>query len=193
MVLFSSFLHSVSFPGGSAESTLLFRIFSLWPGTLFLHRRGRLKASQPFRLLQQQKQRQRDEQQSSAAACPRWLFAGLLLPVVSCYRRRTKCRSCLQLHSAAVAQAGRQAGQQPEASRQNSTATLRNAGSSDQWIHNSRPSRYGVISQYYPTVIYNICLVPLSTACVSLWGDSIIHIYNSTMKAIISCPVSLFI
>lgn len=95
--------------------------------------------------------------------------------------------------SRAVAQAGRQAGQQPEASRQNSTATLRNAGSSDQWIHNSRPSRYGVISQYYPTVIYNICLVPLSTACVSLWGDSIIHIYNSTMKAIISCPVSLFI
>ncbi|EOB04410.1 hypothetical protein Anapl_10646 [Anas platyrhynchos] len=46
--------------------------------------------------------------------------------------------------SRAVAQAGRQAGQQPEASRQNSTATLRNAGSSDQWIHNSRPSRYGV-------------------------------------------------
>lgn len=95
--------------------------------------------------------------------------------------------------SPAVAQAGGPAGQQPEASRQNLTATLQNTGNSHQWIHNSQPSRYGVIFQYYPTVIYNICLVLHSTNCVNLRGDSIIHIYNSTMKAIISYPVSLFI
>lgn len=84
----------------------------------FLHRCSRLKASQPFRPLQQQKQRQRDKQQSSASACPRWLFAGLLLPVVSCYRR-TKCRRCLQLHSAArlPRQAGRQASSQKPAGK----------------------------------------------------------------------------
>lgn len=34
-VFFSSFLHSASFLGGNAKSTLLFRIFSLWSGTLF--------------------------------------------------------------------------------------------------------------------------------------------------------------
>lgn len=95
--------------------------------------------------------------------------------------------------SPAVAQAGGLAGQQPEASRQNLTATLQNTGNSHQWIHNSQLSRYGVIFQYYPTVIHNICLVLHSTNCVNLRGDSIIHIYNSTMKAIISYPVSLFI
>lgn len=95
--------------------------------------------------------------------------------------------------SPTVAQAGGLAGQQPEASRQNLTATLQNTGNSHQWIHNSQLSRYGVIFQYYPTVIYNICLVLHSTNCVNLRGYSIIHIYNSTMKAIISCPVSLFI
>lgn len=147
---------------------------------------------QPFGLLQQQKHRQWNEQQWSAVLCPLSAFLQrLLLSAVSYYTRRTKCRSCLQLHSAA--RLPRQAGQQPEASRQNLTATLPNAGNSYQWIHNSQLSRYGVIFQYYPTVIYNICLVPHSTNCVNLWGDSIIHIYNSTKKAIISYPVSLFI
>lgn len=121
-----------------------------------------------------------------------------LLSVVSYNKGRTKFldvnwrkKSCLQFLS--IAPLPRQAGLQPEASRQNLTATLQNVSSSYQCVHNSQPSRYGVIFQYYPTVIYNICLVPHSTDCVKLWSDYIIHIYNSTMKAIISNPVSLFI
>lgn len=121
-----------------------------------------------------------------------------LLSVVSYNKGRTKFldgswkkKSCLQFLS--IAPLPRQAGLQPEASRQNLTATLQNVSSSYQCIHNSQPPRYGVIFQYYPTVIYNICLVLHSADCVKLWSDYIIHIHNSTMKAIISNPVALFI